>query len=70
MSEEKIVERANHDLPYGRSLNIKDLSFESGMEILRLTIREGKRFTIVDLDKESAEKICNDISNWIDEKTR
>ena len=68
MSDETVVERANYDIPYGRNIDIKDVSFESGMEILRLTIREGRRFTVVDLDKQAAERICANMSDWLDTK--
>ena len=40
--------------PYGREIRLDDLSFESGMRLLRVTIREGRRFTTLDLDPQRA----------------
>lgn len=40
--------------PYGREIVLEDILHESGMRMLRLRIREGNRFTILDLDPETA----------------
>jgi hypothetical protein len=36
--------------PWGKELLVQTLVFESGMRLARLRIREGRRFTVVDLD--------------------
>ena len=40
--------------PYGREVELQQVLYESGMKLLRLRIREGKRFTIMDLDPDTA----------------
>ncbi|MBI4725146.1 MAG: hypothetical protein HY765_09250 [Rhodomicrobium sp.] len=40
--------------PYGREVRLDDVRFESGMRLLRVTIREGRRITILDLDAATA----------------
>jgi hypothetical protein len=40
--------------PYGREVRLDEVRFESGMRLLRITIREGKRITILDLDAGTA----------------
>ena len=44
----KDIEKVN--APWGKELLVQSLSFESGMRMARLRIREGRRFTVVDLD--------------------
>ncbi len=64
MIEEVVTERSEHKLPYGRTIALHNVAHESGMQMLRLTIREGRRFTIVELDKESAARLGGDLSGW------
>ena len=61
---EIIRNRSEFDLPFGRNINIKTIEYESGLHMLRLTIREGRRFTILDIDKNSAKLLGNDLLNW------
>ncbi len=68
MSEEKLTERASFELPFGRTLNIKELSYGNNLEMLRLIFREGRRFTTIDIDKKSAQEICDNITDWIKQK--
>lgn len=36
--------------PWGKELLVQTLSYDSGMRLARLRIREGRRFTVIDLD--------------------
>ncbi len=67
MIEEVVSERSQHKLPYGRTITLKNVIHESGFKMLRLTIREGRRFTIVDLDNASARKLADDLDGWANE---
>jgi hypothetical protein len=40
--------------PFGREIRLDDVHFESGMRLMRITIREGKRFTQLDIDAPTA----------------
>ncbi len=64
MTEEIIKDRSDHDLPYGRKLNFKEVTQADGFALLRMTIREGRRFTIIDLDKNSAKALSADLADW------
>lgn len=50
--------------PYGKEIRLDDLRFESGMRLLRMTIREGSRFTTLDLDPERAAQLARAIAAW------
>lgn len=64
MTEDKITERSQHDLPFKRTLKLQDVVHEGGLRMLRMTFREGRRFTIIDLDKNSAREMASELTNW------
>ncbi|PHQ97508.1 MAG: hypothetical protein COB40_04200 [Marinosulfonomonas sp.] len=66
MTSEVITDIAELELPYGRRATLKNVEFEGGMNMLRVTLREGRRFTIFDLDANSARDFGNQMSSWAD----
>jgi hypothetical protein len=40
--------------PFGREVRLDAVPLESGMRLLRVTIREGRRITILDVDAQTA----------------
>ena len=55
--------------PYNRIVKMEKITHESGMQMLRMRIREGRRFTIIDLDKETAQKMGQHMLTWIEGAT-
>jgi hypothetical protein len=55
---------ATIDAPYRREIWFDDLQFESGMRLLRVTIKEGRRFTQLDIDRETANRWCQIMLDW------
>ena len=52
------------EAPYRRYIWLDNVEFASGMELLRVTIREGRRITQLDLDKETASACVEAMSQW------
>jgi len=52
--------------PYARRLRIKNVSHDSGMNMIQLEIKEGHRFTMVDLDPASATELKNQLEAWLE----
>lgn len=52
------------DAPYRREVVLQDVVHESGMRMLRIRIREGRRFTIVDIDAPTAETWADIMTRW------
>jgi hypothetical protein len=50
--------------PYRREVWLDDVRFESGMRLLRLTIKEGNRFTQLDLDEGTADQWGQAMLDW------
>jgi hypothetical protein len=50
--------------PYRREVWLDDVQFESGMRLLRVTIKEGRRFTQLDLDDATADQWGQAMLDW------
>jgi hypothetical protein len=50
--------------PYRREVWLDDVQFESGMRLLRVTIKEGRRFTQLDLDAATADQWSQAMVDW------
>lgn len=55
---------AEVEAPYRRKVLLQEATYESGMKLLRMTLREGHRITIVDIDAEAANSIADVLRDW------
>jgi hypothetical protein len=55
---------ATVDAPYRREVWLDDVQFESGMRLLRVTIKEGRRFTQLDVDAATADRWSQIMMDW------
>ncbi|MGD0561852.1 MAG: hypothetical protein ABSA66_02080 [Roseiarcus sp.] len=69
MTEAGKRRRETIQAPYGRVIRLDEVDFESGMRLLRVTIREGARFTILDLDAPTAAQWGRAMSDWAQGET-
>ena len=53
--------------PYGRKIRLEDVRFESGMRLMRVTIREGHRITAFDIDAETATEWARAMQTWAEQ---
>lgn len=56
--------------PYGREVRLDDVKFESGMQLLRITIREGRRITTLDIDAQTATAWAEAMASWANQDTQ
>ena len=52
------------EAPYGRRIRLDEVAFESGMKLLRVTIREGARYTILEIDRVTAAAWAREMAGW------
>lgn len=52
------------EAPYRREVVLQDALFDSGMRLLRVRIREGHRFTLLDIDAETARALAAAMLEW------
>jgi len=50
--------------PLGGEVELKELSFEDGVKLLRVRIRQGSRFTDLDLDQVTAARWGALMTDW------
>ena len=50
--------------PYGREIRLDDVAYASGMKLLRVTIREGARYTMLELDAAAALEWADAMRRW------
>lgn len=64
----KISELEKFRIPLGsQEIELQQIDYaEGGMSLLRLRIREGKRFTIFDIDPVTAKQWANAMQIWAD----
>lgn len=55
---------AEIDAPYGRRVRLDEVSYPSGMTLLRVTIQEGARYTILELDAATAARWGGEMAGW------
>jgi hypothetical protein len=65
VSAESKTRIAALEAPYRREVWLDDVQFESGMRLLRVTIKEGRRFTQLDLDEETADQWGQTMLDWV-----
>lgn len=65
MSGETRTRIAMIEAPYRREVWLDDVRFESGMRLLRITIKEGRRFTQLDLDAATAQRWSETMLEWV-----
>ncbi|GBE41986.1 hypothetical protein BMS3Bbin10_00042 [bacterium BMS3Bbin10] len=63
-SNETVTRLERFAAPYAREITLDDVVHESGMRLLRITVREGRRFTIFDLDAATAAHWGSALRDW------
>ena len=64
MTEESVTLLTTIDAPYGKRVVLENVDYESGLKMLRIRIREGNRFTVLDLDADTAVRWSTAMSAW------
>jgi len=66
MSEDTVTPLDDFDAPYGRKVKLEAVDYESGLRMLRLHIREGRRFTVLEVDETTARHWGALMCSWAD----
>ncbi len=65
MSDEVVKTLDEFAAPYGRKITLESVEHESGLRMLRIRIREGNRFTTMDIDENTAMRWDSVMSTWV-----
>ncbi|MGO9458850.1 MAG: DUF6967 family protein [Rhodomicrobium sp.] len=69
MAEEVKERLETLSAPFGREVRLDEVRFESGMRLLRVTIREGRRITVLDVDPDTALAWAKVMKLWGERET-
>jgi hypothetical protein len=50
--------------PYGKEITLENVAYENGMQVMRIHIREGNRFTVMDIDGDTATSWGAAMTDW------
>jgi len=64
VSNEIVAELDKFAAPYGREVTLESVEYESGLRLLRIRIREGHRFTVMDIDEDTAMRWSLVMRGW------
>ncbi len=65
MSGDKVTRLDQFPAPFNKSVELQEVEYESGgLPMLRVRIREGKRFTTMDLDWDTAARWGQVMLDW------
>ena len=65
-SGEKLSELGRFPAPFGQEIKLLGVDHESGLSMLRINIREKRRFTIFDIDTKTARAWAKTMIKWAD----
>ncbi len=62
MAEQTLRDIAELELPFGRRARIREVTYDSGLRMVRLILIEGRRITQVDMDADSARHLAETLT--------
>lgn len=65
MSEPRVTSIGRLAAPWGKEIDLQELAYDNGFAFLRLRIREGRRFTDLDLDPATAAGLTAAVEHWM-----
>ena len=64
MMETTVTRLDKFTAPYGKEVTLENVVYENDMRVLRIHIREGKRFTVMDIDANTARNWGSSMLDW------
>jgi len=61
---EKIVDLEQIDAPWNKQITLQEATWQGGFKTIRLRIKEGRRFTDLELDPLTAARLGGKLSAW------
>ena len=68
--ETEVTRLDKFSAPYGKEVMLENVAYENGMRVLRVHIREGNRFTVMDIDENTASTWGAAMTGWVERPQR
>ena len=69
MNHQNITDIEVVNAPWNKELTVSEAEYDGGFKMLRIRIKEGKRFTDLELDFETAGHLADLIGKWAKDNT-
>jgi hypothetical protein len=63
--QQTIIDLETFNAPWNKTVTLQEIAYEGGMKMLRLRIKEGKRFTDLELDAQTLEHLNASLTDWL-----
>ena len=63
--ESTVTRLSKLSAPYGKEVTLENVTYENGTRVLRIHIREGNRFTVMDIDEDTASTWSTAMTDWV-----
>ena len=64
-AHQSITDLQTINAPWNKTVTLQEVAYEGGVNMLRLRIKEGKRFTDLELDVGTLKQLNGSISDWL-----
>lgn len=64
MSAETVTPLDSFPAPWNKEVTLQAVVHDSGLRMLRIRIKEGRRFTVMDIDEETAGRWGRAMAGW------
>jgi len=64
VSEETVTPLDDFPAPWNKHVTLQSVQHDSGLRMLRIRIKEGARFTVMDIDEETAVRWGAAMAGW------
>ncbi len=64
-AHESVTEIAEIEAPWNKQVKVEEVVYEGGFPMVRLRIRERKRFTDLELDADTARTLVESLQSWL-----
>ncbi len=54
------------EAPWNKTVTVQEIAYAGGMKMLRLRIKEGRRFTDLELDSGTIATLAGALQRWLD----
>lgn len=64
-TQNAITDLETIEAPWNKTVTLQEIAYEGGMKMLRLRIKEGKRFTDLELDGVTLKRLNQSLAGWL-----
>ncbi len=64
MTNQTVTDLGGLQAPWNKEMTFQEVTYEGGFKMLRIRIKEGRRFTDLELDPETASRLGALVNGW------